>query len=170
MRRLFRPELLVLVAGGVALAASAWRAAAEPERRSIPQRDRDDAIAAVRSFVSLSSHLRGSGGDERFADRIPADPAVVAELVSEVELSRRLGLHEESRLVRADAREVRHVGPYLVEVRMKEYWVMRSGPGGSDVRPDVLPVRYLLRRDGGAWKVADWDLELGAEAQEAHAR
>jgi len=166
VRRLLRPEILVIAAGAVALAGAAWRVSAGPERPTVPQRDRDGAIAAVRSFISLSTHLRGSGGDERFADRIPAYPAVVAELMTDVERGRRRGREEESRLVRADVRDVRPSLAFHVEVRMKEYWVTRSSPGGADVRSDVLLVRYFVRRDGGAWKIADWDLELGADAQE----
>jgi len=166
VRRLLRPEILVLAAGAVALAGAAWRASSEPAP-TVSQRDRDGAIAAVRSFVSLSTHLRSSGGDERFADRIPADRAVVSELVTDVELGRRGGREEEeSRLVRVDVRDVRPSLAFLVEVRTKEYWVTRSRPGGADVRSDVLLVRYVVRRDGGAWKIADWDLELGADAQE----
>ncbi len=161
MLRPSRPELVVFAVGACALGVAAWRASSV-ERRDLEQRDRAAAVEAVRAFVSLSAHLRGSGGDRRFAERVPAAPAVVDELVADAKEGRRLGRLDQSRLVQADVRRVREVGLEMVEVTTKEYWVTRDSSDSSRYRSDVVPVRYVVRREGGAWRVVDWNVEAGS--------
>jgi hypothetical protein len=158
-RRWFHPGGVVLVGGALALAAAAWNAADPVREERASGAELGAAVETVRTFVTLASHLRGSGGDERFAERIPAEPGVLAELEADLELGQQLG-DQDARLVHADVKDVRPVARGLVEVRTREYWVTE---GDEAERANVLTVRYVLRREWSAWKVADWDLDLRPE-------
>jgi hypothetical protein len=154
-----RTALGVLAAGLALLAAamSEARGARALETAWFDDGARDGAARAAELFASLSAHLRSSGGDPRFTDRIAADPPVVAELLADIAFAQHRGQVERAQLVRCDVRSVKPVGLDLAEVRAKEYWVTRrEGAAGPSTRSDVVAVRYAMRRDGGGWRVADW--------------
>lgn len=162
-----------VMVGGLALLLAAAAEAIRKEQADRAWLDdgaREEAFRGAARFATLAAHLRASGGDPRFADRIPADPPVVAELLSDITVAQHHGLVERAQLVRFEPRAVDAVGPELAEVRATEYWITRSGgPAGEATRSDVVPVRYAMRRDAGGWRVADWALD-GGRAAEAPSR
>jgi hypothetical protein len=156
-----RTSAAIVAVAGLALLAAASVPAARAARaaRDLPQADRRAATAAVQSFLTLSAHLRGSGGDPRFAERLPASEAVVGELMDEIAYLRHAGRLDEPRLVRSEIREVKPEADGLAAVRTKEYWITRDVREGGEVRSDVVLARYTLARDGAAWRVVDWSVD-----------
>jgi hypothetical protein len=118
-------------------------------------------VETVKLFLRLSAHLQGSGGDPRFAERIPASSEVIEELLANVRFSNRVGRIEESRLQRVDVGEVAPIGTDRVEVATREYWVTRiiSAAGSvMETRSDVVTARYVVQRAASGWRVVEWAL------------
>lgn len=155
-----RAAAVVLAAGLAVLALGAWTALARGRGEAAPltAADRDEATAAVQRFASLSAHLRGSGGDPRFAERLPADPDVVEELSAEIAFSREAGRREEPRLVRAEVLSLEASGAEGAVARVREFWITRTAGAPGAPRSDVVTLRYELRRDVAGWRVAAWDV------------
>ena len=63
--------------------ATAWFGY-QPEVPTLSEADRKDAENALSLYLSLTSHLFRSNGDQRFLERIPAAPRVTDELMAEV--------------------------------------------------------------------------------------
>jgi hypothetical protein len=171
MRALPAPSIVVLIAGlaGLAVAgARAARATADPAQTS--EVEAREVKAAAETFMRLSAHLQGSGGDPRFAERIPASPAVVEELLAGVSFASHGGKVEEPRLVRADFGSLRRLDAEVVSLDAKEYWIVRVlGEGGKktlETRGDVVDVRYLVARGPAGWSVVGWDFSDGGVAEE----
>lgn len=140
--------------------AAATRPAETPEVR--------EATGTVRRFLSLLSHLHGTGGDPRFAERLPATETIVGEVMADIEFARHRGQREEPELVRLEVARAAPAGEGRVEVHTKEYWVVRAyrlegeeavGPAASQ----ILHGKYLVRLDGTVWRVAAWDIEAPPE-------
>jgi hypothetical protein len=160
-----RSAAVVGLAGALLLLAATLEArqAERAEKEWLDPAAAEAASAVVARFASLAAHLRATSGDSRFADRIPADPPVVGELVADIAFAQHQGLVERAQLVRIERRSLEAVGLDVAELRATEYWITRSeGPAGPATRSDVVSVRYALRRDAGGWRVADWALDDGA--------
>lgn len=151
-----------LVLGGI----QEWRSLAAPllppERRlELSQADRRAAAATVYRFVQLSSHLYATGGDRRFAERLPSSPALIDEIVRDA----RYVLHnervQEPSLMRLDIASIESPSPDVITVGVKEYWTTRYyfkvDHSFDAVRSDVVLVQYRLQRDAGSWRVMSWD-------------
>jgi hypothetical protein len=153
---------LALLMVGVLAARSTAERSLEPTAE-----ERSAALETVRALLSLTAHLRGSGGDPRFAERIPAAAPVREELQRDAEFTLHLGVLEEARLVQLDVRGVRRVAPGRLEVDTTEYWVTRTLPRGGEApgtRSDVVLARYVVGRQPGGWVVLDWELAPGVAA------
>lgn len=167
MSRLLRPATAVLLAGLAALAAGAWRASSAAARTAPAASEAKAASDAVFRFLQLSAHLQGSGGDERFAERLPASPDLVQELLDASAADARAGRAERARLVRAEVREVTRRAPAALEVATREYWITQvAAPGSGPERPraDVVDARYAVVEEPGGWRVTGWRLELDPPA------
>jgi hypothetical protein len=165
MKQIPLASAVVLAVGLAGLCLAGWRAAAAPEAPPLGDADRRAATDAVHLFLALSAHLRGTGGDSRYADRLPARPAVVEELSREVEYRWHGGHQEEPRLVRLEIRDVAAAGPEQAAVKTREFWITRElRKDDAPVRSDVVFARYLVEPGAGGWRVVDWDVEEGAVA------
>ena len=63
--------------------SSAWFGESEPEA-SLTDEERKSAADAVHLTLSLMRHLYLSGGDPRFAERMPAARGIVEEILADV--------------------------------------------------------------------------------------
>lgn len=158
---------VVLVAGLLLLAGAAAQARRDAARAEVPTKEEErGAVEAVHSTVTLAAHLRGSGGDPRFAERIPASPEVIEALQRELEFMKHLGVVEDAELKRFEVGRVRRARPRVLEVDTREYWVTRQVSGGvrppeaarPDFRTDVVLTRWTVERQSGGWVVVDWQL------------
>lgn len=139
--------------------ATNWFSAAEKFRA--PEADQRAAAEAVHQFRTLAAHWYGTGGDRRFAERLPATPPVIDELRSDIEYVRQNGRIETPRLMRLDVTSVEVRSEAAAEVKTREMWVTEfhwiAGGTSDATRSDVLFVRYRLLRDGARWLVSAWD-------------
>ncbi len=167
-RRGVRTTAALAAAVGLALIGSAaWEAARVPREGALTDVERKATAGAVRTFLTMSSHLRGSGGDQRFAERLPADDQVIDEMLAEIEFLRHVGRVEEARLVRADVRDVRAEAEGIASVLTKEYWITREMATRTPIQPqtrsDVVLARYTVRRDAGGWRVVSWQIDMDGD-------
>lgn len=167
-----RSFCVVLAAGLVALAAAAVGARRAGADASAPAADdRQAAADTVALHLRLASHLAGTSGDERFAERLPAAREVVSELLAEIAMVRHAGRIEIPQLMELDVRDASQPVPGIIELRTREYWVTRAtGVAGEPVpdavRSDVVEARYTVGREAGGWRVLGWELDVaGAEAR-----
>lgn len=143
------------------------------ERIELAPADRRQAVEALRLTLTLMGHLYESGGDTRFAERMPAAPEVVEEMLADVAYLRH---NHRRQVVTLESFQVQAVEPLgqteRLEVRTRERWQVRTqwldGSGDSDPpRSQEGHARYLLVRQGAGWQVTGWDLaEPGAGDRE----
>lgn len=126
-----------------------------------PKADRRDAANAVYLFRSVSTHLYASGGDARFAERLPATQQVVEELRADIDYVRKNGRVETPKLVRIEFVTSDVTEATRAEVTTREFWVTQHHwPNGAEADPprsDIAYARYRLNKDGTRWIVNAWD-------------
>ncbi len=116
----------------------------------------------LRTFLAVMSHLYGSGGDPRFAERLPAGNEVVDEILADItylEHNRRI---QEMSLVNLQINSINSPTGGYAQVNATEYWVIRTRwddkDGESDpARSEVHTVDYRLKVEGGEWRVIGWE-------------
>jgi hypothetical protein len=124
-------------------------------------------------YQRLASHLYGSGGDPRFADRIPAAPHLVDEMLGDIEYVKRNHRVQRPELIRMEVLSSEPLRANAVEFRTREYWVtsffwLTGEESGDPPVSQVLHMKYLITREGQAWQVAGWDCdEPAADSVEA---
>jgi hypothetical protein len=137
----------------------------------LPQNSEEDeasAAEAVRNILVLLEHYYGTGGDPRFAERIPVSPQVLRELQADVEYLSRNRRRQEPHLQRFEILEVSGAGPDRVTVRTKEYWIHRifwldeSGDEAEPPHSQVVTSTYYMRRHSQGWRLEKWDMAAGA--------
>lgn len=140
--------------------SAAWFGSGErPETGS--DADRAAAVDAVGSMLTLMGHLYGSGGDPRFAERMPASDTVIGEFVDDIGYLRRNHRTQEPVLQNLEIVSVEPLGPDRVEVATREYWIHRvrwinSMEESEPARSQVVAARYLVARSGRKWIVQGW--------------
>jgi hypothetical protein len=148
--------------------SSAWFGEPQPEA-SMTDEERKSAADAVHLMLSLMRHLYLSGGDPRFAERMPAADGIVEEILADVRYLARNRRVQDIELLRLDVTAVDRLGEGRVEVRTREQWQVRvrwaHGGGDSDPpRSEMLHGRYLVVLGGKGWRVEGWEIvEPGAE-------
>lgn len=171
-----RAPAAIVILGALAFLGAAARlsANARHDSRALTGDDAASAGRAIELFLRLGTHLYGSSGDARFADRIDARPELVGEMLADIEFLRHSGRIEEPHLVKMELREVRAAGPFRAEARTREYWVTRSralvGPEDVQSAADVVDARYVLDRARNGWRIVDWSVDLEGAARPSRAR
>jgi hypothetical protein len=137
--------------------AGAWfgRAAVLPP---VSTSERQEVEATIESALALERHFYASGGDPRFAERMPVGDELREEMAAEIEYLARNQRRQVLDLHRFEVSEVRRLDDDHLELRTREYWTIRTlelaGDGELDrPRPEVLVCRYLLTRLGESWRV-----------------
>jgi hypothetical protein len=155
------------------LFATAWFGMEAP-RSELAEEDRTAAHQAVYRTLSLMEHLYSTGGDTRFADRIPAGQPVLDEILADVNYVLRNGRIQVPDLLRLEIAAVEPLGADAVEVSTREFWRIRflwpDGSAESDApREQFLQGRYLVVRESGGWTVQGWEYDLDAGPEDAPA-
>lgn len=138
--------------------SSAWLGV-EPALVTPQGQDSEDAaVGAVREALALMVHFYGSGGDTRFAERMPVTPDLLEEFQADVDYLSTNNRIQDSRLQKLELRSVVPVGEDVVEVRTREFWIHRTlwndGRGESDPpRSTILHTRYQLARENTGWRI-----------------
>jgi hypothetical protein len=143
------------------LFSSAWFGAEAETEIEMPHGERQQAIGALRLMLDLTAHLYGSGGDERFAERIPAGAGVLDEVLADIEYLARNHRVQDQIMERLDVVSVDVLAADQLEIRTRELWdvgLLWAG-GGGEAEPResrVVKGRYLLARTGSGWVVEGW--------------
>lgn len=180
MRGLLRIVPVAFVLFMVLAVAQEWRffsaswfgTGVEEER--LTEEDRRQAADTVVRTLSLMRHFYLSGGDPRFADRMPVSSGLLEELRTDVDYlarNHRLQDPELQRLQVLAVERVASAGDDRVEVRTRERWTFRvlwasDGSSAGGPRRRTVEGRYFLVRSGTGWRVEAWQPiaeESGAE-------
>jgi hypothetical protein len=120
-----------------------------------------EAVNAVAQLGTLLRHLEASGGDPRFAERLPAEPRLVAEIVGGVEWGSHLDHETDLEPVRFEIVAATLEGA-VATIRTREMAIARFRSravrdGEADTRrPVVARWEYQVVRRAGVWRVEDW--------------
>lgn len=163
--------MLLAVAQEWRFFATAWFGASAPEIE-LAEGDREAAENSVRLMLSLMRHFYASGGDPRFAERIPAAAGIVDEMMIDVDYLARNHRRQEPELLKLEIESTEPLGKEQAEIHTKEFWRIRfswiDGSGESDPPShQVIRGRYLLVRDGKGWHVEGWELRFEPSPSEA---
>jgi len=142
----------------------------------LPQDSEEDeasAAEAVRNILVLLEHYYGTGGDPRFAERIPVSPQVLRDLQADIEYLKRNRRRQEPHLQRLEILDVASAGPDRVNVKTKEYWIHRifwldeSGDEAEPPHSQVITSTYHMRKHSQAWRLERWDMSAGGPPRNA---
>lgn len=121
---------------------------------------REEALAALRLALELTGHLYRSGGDPRFAERMPAGETVVGEVLADVEYLARNHRIQDQRLERLEVLSAEALSGGRLEVLTREAWSVRilwaAGGEAEPRRREVVRGRYLLAPGRSGWRVERW--------------
>jgi hypothetical protein len=144
------------------LFANAWlgEEAAPPE---LAEEERRGAVDAVQLTLSLMRHLYLSGGDPRFAERMPAAPVLVEEMLADVDYLARNHRLQDPLLEHLEVTAVAPLEERTVEVRTREHWrftVTSSADRRQAEAPrtQVMHARYRVTRGDAGWRVEGWEI------------
>jgi len=142
--------------------SSAWFAS-EKQRERLPDEEREAAADAVRMTLNLTRHLYASGGDTRFAERIPAGGGIIDEIVADVDYLARNHRVQDPELLQLELLSVVELSLDRVEIATREDWRVRTllGVGGREADPptsQTIEGKYLVVRGGKGWRVEGWEL------------
>jgi hypothetical protein len=132
------------------------------DRAVLSDQDSAEAVAAVRRTLALLAHYYGSGGDERFAERMPASDVVRQEIAADIRYLRANHRRQEPTLQRLEVESVRSLGEGAVEIRTREFWIHRFfWIGGSEEletpRSQVIYGNYLVSKQAQSWRVEGFE-------------
>lgn len=141
--------------------SQAWFGKEEPPPELTPE-EREGAVEALALALDLMRHLYASGGDTRFADRMPTSAGVLEEMLVDIDYLTRNRRRQDPKLERLEVEAVEPLGTGTVEVRTRELWSIRffwlDGSGESDPhRVEVVNSRYLVSRGSTGWVVEGWE-------------
>lgn len=132
-------------------------------RDEMPVEEKKAASDAVYRMLALAEHFYASGGDPRFAERMPVSDAVVEEMITDVRYLGRNHLVQFPSLERLDVTAVRDLGEGKVEIHTRELWEIEQRGVTDEMshapsRPHRTKRKYLLSRGPRGWKVEGWDI------------
>lgn len=151
--------------------STAWFGVTE-EPPELSEEERREATGAVYLTLSLMRHFYASGGDPRFAERMPASDLVRGEMQADIDYLERNRRRQEPELTAFDVVAVETLGAERAEVRTRESWTTRIfwAEGGGEAEPphrQTLDGEYLVTRQAGGWRVEAWDFPQQEEVEES---
>jgi hypothetical protein len=152
--------------------SSAWFGNGDSGAAAVSELDQQAAEEAVLSSLTVMRHFYASGGDDRFAERMPASEVFIREMAEDVEYlmaNRRL---QDPELKHLETLGIRALSADQVEIRTKEIWLVRTlwidGSGEADPAEwQVLHARYLVGRTPVGWMVQAWEISEPLPADES---
>ncbi len=162
----FLAFMLLAIADEWAFFSAAWFGDGGDDAPAADEAEQKAAADAVHRTLTLMRHLYLSGGDPRFADRMPAADGVKEEMLADIVYLGRRHLLQDPDLQRLDVMPVEILAEGRLELRTRELWrfrVLRAG--GEEVEPQreqTVEATYLVTRGGSGWRVEGWQLEAPA--------
>ncbi len=141
--------------------SAAWFGQAAPA----PELTEDERAAAedsLRLLLSVMGHFYRSGGDSRFAERMPAAAWVVEEMQADVDYLRRNRRVQDPQLERMEVVSLESLSEDSIEMRTRELWRFEilwvTGGEAEPARVQWVQGRYLLARRPRGWRVEGWEI------------
>jgi hypothetical protein len=153
--------------------SATWFGSAGSTPPPLDEEQQRAAVGGLRSYLALMSHLYASDGDQRFAERMPASPEVVGEMMADIVYLRHSGRYQELILHGLEVLEVTPLSSDQVEIRTKEHWTIRTLSLGDDSEADpargqIVFTKYRLELAVATWQVVAWQrMQLPAEEPSA---
>lgn len=157
----FAVFLLLAMSQEWATFSTAWFGG-QAEAPALAPEQRDAATRALEQFVRVANHYYASGGDPRFAERLPASEGVVAEIAADVDYLRKNRRLQDPQLARLEIVSAEALDGGRVELRTREWWYVRT-ISLVDRRDADAPYafrwsgRYLLAPGPQGWRVEGWE-------------
>lgn len=156
--------MLLAIADEWSFFSSAWFGEADPPQVELDDGDRAAAVEAVRLALNLARHLYQSGGDPRFAERMPVSDGMLAEMLTDIEYLRTSQRLQDPQLRKLEVLEIVVLSRDRVEVRTREFWrhqfVWLDGSGEAEPEEwQILFARYLVERGPKGWEVQGWEVD-----------
>jgi len=165
--------LLKILAGGTALFIAvavvqewsqfgpAWFGSAET-RATMSEGEKKAAADTVYQMLTLMEHLYASGGDPRFAERMPTSEVVRQEIQADLEYLRQNRRRQEMTLDRLEITGIEAPAADRVQIETRETWSVRIAWEGEGAVAESGHGRrvygtYRLTRDDRGWRVEGWD-------------
>jgi hypothetical protein len=150
---------------------SAWFGEEQSQAPELPEEEQKAAADAVYLTLSLMRHLYASGGDPRFAERMPAGEGLVEEMMADIDYLARNRRLQNPELLRLEVLSIEPLGEDRVEIASREEWrfALSHATGAEAVPPrsQTLQAKYLVVRSAQGWRVEGWEmLESGDELGE----
>lgn len=144
------------------LFAAAWLGT-DREEPSLSLEHQRAAAAAVDEALTLLQHFYLSGGDARFADRMPVSEAFLEEARRDVAYLARNGRLQDPVLEELVVQTVEAAGPGRATVGTRERWRVRElrARDGEILGPPRVQLtyrQYRVSRQGTGWRVEGWEL------------
>lgn len=160
----FLAFMVLAIADEWAFFSDAWFGGNEPPDAELPEVEQEAAADTVHLTLNLMRHLYLSGGDPRFADRMPASDGVKEEMLADIVYLGQRHLMQDSELLRLDVMSVETLAPDRLELVTRELWRFRvlRADGTGEVEPAhnrTVEAAYLVARGGSGWRVESWRLE-----------
>jgi hypothetical protein len=154
--------LILAIAQEWSFFSEAWFGSVS-ERDTLSPEERKEAADTVYQTLALTEHFYASGGDPRFAERMPASDAFVEEMRIDIQYLGRNHRIQEPSLERLDVIAVEGLDGGGVQIYTRELWKIQyrwAKDGSSIDTPDTQSIerKYLLRRGTRGWLVEGWDL------------
>jgi len=142
--------------------AAAWFGTDE-EGTSLSLEDQRAAAAVVDEALTLLQHFYLSGGDARFADRMPVSEAFLEEARRDVAYLTRNGRVQDPVLEELVVQTVEAAAPGRATVGTRERWrvrELRARDGEPLGAPRIQRTyrQYRVSRQGSGWRVEGWEL------------
>jgi hypothetical protein len=144
--------------------SQAWFGDETAPAPELSQSEQKAAADTVHLTLNLMRHLYLSGGDLRFADRMPASDGVKEEMLADIVYLGQRHLVQDAELLRLDVMSIETLAAGRLELATRELWrfrVLRADGSGEVEAPHTrtLEASYLLVRGGSGWRVESWRLE-----------
>ena len=140
----------------------AWFGVSEVEETIPDNEDEEQAVGALREALTLMAHMYSSGGDPRFAERMPVTSEILEEIRGDIAYLKGNRRFQDPRLQQLELLAADPVGAGRLELRTREFWIHRTfwsdGSGESDPpRSVILYPRYRMVRENTGWRIHEWD-------------
>ncbi len=148
---------------------AAWFGGSGTSATEAREDSEDAAIAAVRNMLAVMAHLYASGGDPRFAERMPVSQEILEEFGRDIEYLAMNGRIQESRLQKLEPIGVAFSGDDRLELATREFWIHRTFWSDRSAESDpprsaILYARYRLVLENTGWRIVAREFDRpGAE-------
>jgi len=141
---------------------SAW-SGSESAAAKTSEEERRAAVDSVRLVLNLMRHLYVSGGDPRFAERMPAARGVLDEMLSDINYLARNHRRQDPVLKNLEITSIVEIGDGGLDIRTRELWQFHTLwlTGDEEAEPPrahLVHGRYLVSSGSHGWRVEAWEL------------